>query len=697
SLTGLVNTQESYHIVWRDNSTDEEGFEIQMRPGPTGTFNTMARFGSNSDESRPMEAIISRGALPIGTQVQFKVVAWKMNNTVTESSSLTIPFTTPANVQSDMAPPSAVTAVVDPSSDGRINLNWQDNSDGEAFFNVILQLGTAPNFTYSHVGFVPFGATSFALTNNTRTPFSDAEFARPILVPGTTYSAVLRAAKRNNLSELNNPALVTNWSISAPFTIPALRGPTNLTGSITGESSVRLNWNDNSNNETGYEVQFRIITSGTPPEFQTFTELAENTTSASLNIGLFATAEFRVCAVSRFTPSGATTDTVIRSAFTPLPVQLSTNTFPPPTGVVATTSGISNTVDLVWEDKSTTEVGFDVLCRPSGTSGNYLRCVSVPNNVTKTSVKSFTSSSDTLGVPVFTDLTIGTSYDFIVRAIGANETVPSANSNVSAATPQHGFTSRMYQPITQNVAFSHTVTTSNSAQRTGITATGLPPPLVIDSATGAITGAPSQAGRFPVTLTANFSSGLSAISTLMLRVQSAAAAPVAAAPIPNVTIGINRPFYISLDDKFNDADSETAVRWETTKGNIDFLLYPSLAPLAVANFMAYVNAGDYENVFFHRHVTNFVLQAGGFAAVTSVTTVEGRPSPLNEPGISNLEWTISAAKVGARNSAANDAIKTAYANSNFGQELSDDDFGYLGNPDSATRPIPKRRLSRCRK
>jgi cyclophilin family peptidyl-prolyl cis-trans isomerase len=688
SFTGAPNTQESYHITWRDNSTDEEGFEIQMRSSPTGTFNTMARFGINTDESRPLEAIISRGTLPINTQVQFRVVAWKMNNSVIESSFLAIPFTVPSNFQSDMAPPSAVTAVVDPSSDGRINLNWQDNSDGEAFFNVVVAEGTANNSPSYNVGFVPFGQTSFALSNLNRLSFNkNADYSRPDLVPGKTYYAAIRASKTSDTAFYEDIRFHTNYGFSSAFTIPPLRGPTSLSGSVVDENTIRLNWIDNSNNEKGYEIQYRFITTGTPPDFQPFTEVAENTASVLLSIGQFATAEFKVCAVFRYRPSGATTDTVIRSSFTPSTVQLSTNTFPPPTGLVATTSGTANTINLVWEDKSTAEVGFDIFCRPTGSSDNYARCVSVPSNVTKVGVKSFTSSIDTLGVPVFTDLVIGTSYDFIVRAIGANESVTSANSNVSAATPQHGFTSRMYQPITQGVLFDHTVTTSNSALRTAITATGLPQPLVIDSATGAISGTPSQAGRFPVTLTATFSSGPPAVSTLMLRVTPAAAAPTVSVTIPSLTIGINKPFYIPLDDKFADADSESAVRWQTSKGNIDFLLYPSLAPLAVANFMAYVNGGDYNDVFFHRKVPNFVLQGGGFRVTDSITTVEGRPSPLNEPGISNLRWTIAAAKLGPRSSPSFSAAKTAYSNANSGQELSDEALGYVGNPDSATTDI----------
>ncbi len=52
----------------------------------------------------------------------------------------------------------------------------------------------------------------------------------------------------------------------------------------------------------------------------------------------------------------------------------------------------------------------------------------------------------------------------------------------------------------------------------------------------------------------------------------------------------------------------------TAAGNIDVTLRPDVAPMTVANFLSYVNAGAYNNTIIHRSVPNFVIQAGGLPA-----------------------------------------------------------------------------------
>ena len=52
------------------------------------------------------------------------------------------------------------------------------------------------------------------------------------------------------------------------------------------------------------------------------------------------------------------------------------------------------------------------------------------------------------------------------------------------------------------------------------------------------------------------------------------------------------------------------VIFETTQGNIEFELFPEVAPLAVENFTTHVKNGYYNGIAFHRIIHNFMIQGG---------------------------------------------------------------------------------------
>ena len=49
---------------------------------------------------------------------------------------------------------------------------------------------------------------------------------------------------------------------------------------------------------------------------------------------------------------------------------------------------------------------------------------------------------------------------------------------------------------------------------------------------------------------------------------------------------------------------------ETTQGDIEIELMPSIAPLAVANFVGHINSGYYNELIFHRVIEGFMVQGG---------------------------------------------------------------------------------------
>jgi cyclophilin family peptidyl-prolyl cis-trans isomerase len=95
-----------------------------------------------------------------------------------------------------------------------------------------------------------------------------------------------------------------------------------------------------------------------------------------------------------------------------------------------------------------------------------------------------------------------------------------------------------------------------------------------------------------------------------------------------------------------DARPASRVMLETPFGEVEIELFDEQAPQTVANFLNYVNDGDYRNSFIHRSVPGFVIQGGGYTYVDGVVdTIPTDPPVPNEPGISNLRGTVAMAKL----------------------------------------------------
>ena len=95
------------------------------------------------------------------------------------------------------------------------------------------------------------------------------------------------------------------------------------------------------------------------------------------------------------------------------------------------------------------------------------------------------------------------------------------------------------------------------------------------------------------------------------------------------------------------------VKMETSKGTMIIELYPDKAPVTVANFLAYVNAGTYDGTIFHRVIKGFMNQGGGFD--TDYKKVATKEPIKNEAdnGLKNKEFTIAMARTGQPHSATN--------------------------------------------
>ena len=93
------------------------------------------------------------------------------------------------------------------------------------------------------------------------------------------------------------------------------------------------------------------------------------------------------------------------------------------------------------------------------------------------------------------------------------------------------------------------------------------------------------------------------------------------------------------------------VKFTTTMGDIVIELESERAPKSVANFLMYVNAGQYNDTVFHRVIPTFMVQGGGYtkelAYKSTLDPIENEASN----GLSNLRGTVAMARLDDPNSA----------------------------------------------
>lgn len=102
----------------------------------------------------------------------------------------------------------------------------------------------------------------------------------------------------------------------------------------------------------------------------------------------------------------------------------------------------------------------------------------------------------------------------------------------------------------------------------------------------------------------------------------------------------------------NTAEQETViVEMQTSAGNITLELDRAKAPITVDNFLTYIDGDHYDGTIFHRVISDFMIQGGGYDQ--SMSQKATLPSIKNEAdnGLLNQRGTISMARTAAVDSA----------------------------------------------
>lgn len=108
-------------------------------------------------------------------------------------------------------------------------------------------------------------------------------------------------------------------------------------------------------------------------------------------------------------------------------------------------------------------------------------------------------------------------------------------------------------------------------------------------------------------------------------------------------------YFLFIIGSVGTINSQTVVTFYTTLGDFEVELYDAQMPITVGNFLSLVDQEFYDDIIFHRVISNFIVQGGD-----PTGTGSGGPGYTIEdefvPGLSNVERTLSMANTGQPNS-----------------------------------------------
>ncbi|MBL7697186.1 MAG: fibronectin type III domain-containing protein [Chitinophagaceae bacterium] len=229
------------------------------------------------------------------------------------------------------------------------------------------------------------------------------------------------------------PANFLTFTTAAVEPAPAL--PTGVSATATAYNTIRLNWTDASNNETGFEI---VRSSTTSTGTYSPIGIAPANSNSYTDSGLAASKQY-FYKIRSVTASSESAFTNFVSATTP-----AAPTTPIAPSQLDAAGGASNSVSLTWQDNSSNEQGFRVYRSTNGTTFAALGTVGANNNA-------------------FTDLTATPQTVYYYYVVGYNAGGEGARSNTvqfeaGNNAPAISALSNMYAKTGQSASQTFTVT-----------------------------------------------------------------------------------------------------------------------------------------------------------------------------------------------------------------------------------------------
>ena len=315
-----VNATE-IRIDWKDNSNNETNFVLEVSENATSGFVVLQELGAN------VTTYLHRN-LKTGDSRYYRVLA--------KNSSGKSAYTPVVNGKTNFMPPtgpSELTATC--SSSSEVSLTWKDNTVIETGY--VVEYSNSPTTGFTVIAELGESVTSYKHTG---------------LQGSTVLYYRVRAVNEAGSSSFTNVASVT--TLPSAVSIVA---PSDLKTTTVNATEIKIDWKDNSNNETNFVLE---VSENATSGFVVLQELGANvTTYLHRNLKTGDSRYYRVLAKNS---SG-------KSAYTPV-VNGKTNFMPPtgPSELTATCSS-SSEVSLTWKDNTVIETGYVVEYSNSPTTG----------------------------------------------------------------------------------------------------------------------------------------------------------------------------------------------------------------------------------------------------------------------------------------------------------------------------------------
>ncbi len=330
ALAATADGATTADLAWTDNASDETGFDVQYRPAGAGAWTTASTVAADSTSAAVT-------GLSAGRRYEFRVVAKNAHGT------------TPSGVVALTMPPRAPTGLEGrPDGSTTVELAWTDNARGETGYRVDWRAAGSATWTASPAADPNAGAyTVEGLTASTAWEFRVVALSAAGDSPGATLT-------------LTTPP--------AP--------PGGVAVSEAGPTSAALTWTDNSSDETGFVVEYRLFRSRSWTTYAT--EAAANATTITVaGLASGETYGFRVYAKHGVNGLSSPSDEAVLGKIGGPAA---------PSAVMATARG-SSRAGVSWTDNSSDETGFVVEYRRG--SDPWAAIAAAPANATSAEVGPF--------------------------------------------------------------------------------------------------------------------------------------------------------------------------------------------------------------------------------------------------------------------------------------------------------------------